>query len=903
MIHSDENKLQFLFSGNRRSLTKDAVLAMKPNSLFFINIKSNSQKFLQLLSINPNYQFSFSDIIKILYHIPSFYKFKIKCTDFSLDEQDEQNQQDQQNQQNQQKNKSRNVEKKKPKRNINIEKPYKLIVCKSENENFKKFEIDLYYLSNKNTFLIFMNFYPSTFQIINDKIFKDINEIKPENNNKIQMIKERKDERYLLVEIFDIISFQSLSPNSLIETSDFVKIFIRHCLNKKTRITIDSIDEQIFKPLSINKKSYRQYIIKKRKLNDLMMQINNLKGKTYIQLVDFLLDGIKFDNKYLFTLCYFYPFAYDLLQWALENNNLDFQIDTSFKMLKPYVFGFLMLIVSHCGIIIGFVIGPSEKASLYQILYDNLIKFFNENNPIELEKFKSELFFESDNGSALKSFYEKNNLNYAFCHVHLKRCFGITSYYYPYLSQILNCKSLDSYNNKRKEIIELFIKVFNGDNPNNLKIKPDDKHLFVLKKFYLHCEINQNSITKKYECIIILLTNDDLKNDHWPLWLRRSLPPDNNNIESCHWNFKEESEELSFEQISFSIRFGIFTENGKLFSIGYTKRKYLPFIHLIKKVFECYKFEFDNIEFNFNHINDINYNPNCDMNIYCLQSFGCNGCYDIWKNIFKNCYTDKDFMQIIIKYNNILNEKNFLPKVILQSNEILKKEYTINENNLEISNVENNNNWNINLKKKKLLSNYDIMIDDDLINVLIKYGLNAIQKSINFESCKYFTNLLLSITPENIINIINENIQKNSKEFNEFKNLIHSEFFDDNNKIKPEKLIEINNKLNNFKDFSLTNNKNYNLIYNNMSKYFKKDFKTLDQKFKTTFKKLMNIIENDNSIETDNSIENDSIENNNDEPILEMEDNINRNIGINDIEKINLLDMKYNNFQNLFDMN
>lgn len=126
-----------------------------------------------------------------------------------------------------------------------------------------------------------------------------------------------------------------------------------------------------------------------------------------------------------------FPFIYNgksvqfilwIAPWAIGflNNNGYFQIDASFKALKPYVYCIPLLIQNNCSIPLGISIGPSENYLLFNLFFEYLHDIYTN---FDLKKYH----ILSDEGLAIAKFVEINEASQFLCYRHLIESVGSCS--------------------------------------------------------------------------------------------------------------------------------------------------------------------------------------------------------------------------------------------------------------------------------------------------------------------------------------------------------------------------------------------------------------------------------------------------------------------------------------------
>lgn len=184
------------------------------------------------------------------------------------------------------------------------------------------------------------------------------------------------------------------------------------------------------------------------------------------------------------------------------------EIDCSF-CLKPYVFSILMGIIDNESVPLSFTIGPSEKAEIYQIAFDEL-----KNHGANLINIP----ILSDMGTAIEKFCNENNLKLHFyCWRHIIESFGAKTFVSLIVRWILKCNTYDEF---ETSLIEAFLDL--------IILKVDDTTISKFSRFVgFDYDIEKNVISKN--------TNfDNIKK--WAIWERfaYSVSTCSNHIESMH---------------------------------------------------------------------------------------------------------------------------------------------------------------------------------------------------------------------------------------------------------------------------------------------------------------------------------------------------------------------------------
>lgn len=108
---------------------------------------------------------------------------------------------------------------------------------------------------------------------------------------------------------------------------------------------------------------------------------------------------------------YISNFASSIIELNQKKKISCFLLDTTFRALPAFVTSILMVSIYNVGIPIAFSFSLSENEEIYQRIY----KTFKKKLSIDLSKY----LFESDQGTALISFFTKNNFKNFVCNRHL----------------------------------------------------------------------------------------------------------------------------------------------------------------------------------------------------------------------------------------------------------------------------------------------------------------------------------------------------------------------------------------------------------------------------------------------------------------------------------------------------
>jgi hypothetical protein len=124
-------------------------------------------------------------------------------------------------------------------------------------------------------------------------------------------------------------------------------------------------------------------------------------------------DGFMFEGQAVHSLRWVAPWAVDAFRGA------DFyELDASFKALKPYVYSVPLAVSKNVGIPLGLVLGPSESTEMFQIFAEGLIE-----HGLEMGQLRA-LALLSDEGSALVAYGERYHSIHLFCFRHWLEALG-----------------------------------------------------------------------------------------------------------------------------------------------------------------------------------------------------------------------------------------------------------------------------------------------------------------------------------------------------------------------------------------------------------------------------------------------------------------------------------------------
>ena len=139
-----------------------------------------------------------------------------------------------------------------------------------------------------------------------------------------------------------------------------------------------------------------------------------------------------------------------IFPWSLEILNMThyFELDASFKGMKPYKYCVSQAIFFNESIPLSISVAPQENEELYQSIFD-VFNILSENN-IDW-KTKSVL---SDMGKAIISTCKKFGVNHYFCHRHLIEHFNPKSVLGIYARKLLKCFNVIEYENLRSQILK-----------------------------------------------------------------------------------------------------------------------------------------------------------------------------------------------------------------------------------------------------------------------------------------------------------------------------------------------------------------------------------------------------------------------------------------------------------------
>ena len=241
------------------------------------------------------------------------------------------------------------------------------------------------------------------------------------------------------------------------------------------------------------------------------------EGYWQINLIDDDNYPMKFrnDNKIsrIHSIFYLTPYYAQFLE---ESNVIE--LDTSFYVLRPYVYSVPNLIYKNESLPIGLVVGPTEKYDIYANFYTFIEKISKKAYDIIITK-----PILSDQGSALLSFSSKFNLRHFYCYRHIIQNYGSselskivkillfshTFEEFKHNLQILETEILTLFSNVKQSKIDSFISLFSitiNEEKNQLipPNSPDDIPQALWERAKLgiptcsnHCESLHGKVNKK----------------------------------------------------------------------------------------------------------------------------------------------------------------------------------------------------------------------------------------------------------------------------------------------------------------------------------------------------------------------------------------------------------------------
>lgn len=263
-----------------------------------------------------------------------------------------------------------------------------------------------------------------------------------------------------------------------------------------------------------------------------------------------------------------------IMPWAVEIvRKMHFlEIDASFKAIRPYNYCIFHCVIYNSSIPFALSIYPTEKAQLYELLFDGLSHFKIDSGSFEKKHVLSDM------GDAIISFSKKHFMQNHFCHRHLIEAFGANSGFGFWVRKILKCKTKIEFLQIREEILA---------------------EINAYKEKVELLELNQkilDKINEKLCNIEIMLTLpeeiENEKNTHnekiiqskyflpkWANWYRRAyhIPRCSNHSEGAHGNINQTLNKHG----TFSIKSGIKSITDYIFS--YLKNREESFRNLFNK--------------------------------------------------------------------------------------------------------------------------------------------------------------------------------------------------------------------------------------------------------------------------------------------------------------------------------
>lgn len=190
----------------------------------------------------------------------------------------------------------------------------------------------------------------------------------------------------------------------------------------------------------------------------------------------------------------------------LQNENIinGLFVDTTWKVLSSYVTSILMASVGNSGIPLAFAFGLGETKSLYNLHFNTFKNILG----IDLTKY----IIESDQGKAIESVCQENNIVHIYCLRHYLKSLKFNEFSYS-VGILLKCVSETDYNQAKSNFIEEWKqikdekkiaklnKVLNkvGLKFNKKKIEGENSDLWRRCSMLHRCEFEMPSTTNSLE--------------------------------------------------------------------------------------------------------------------------------------------------------------------------------------------------------------------------------------------------------------------------------------------------------------------------------------------------------------------------------------------------------------------
>jgi hypothetical protein len=174
---------------------------------------------------------------------------------------------------------------------------------------------------------------------------------------------------------------------------------------------------------------------------DLVTLLNSFPGVFFIELrdvTDYRTCPLMYQEKEVVQITYIHPLAISIVNYASY-----FQIDASFKALKPYAYSIPLGIIQNEALPLGLQMSPSEKGLLYQTFFTQLQSTVHQHIDPDFS-FEYQAFL-SDQGKGLINFVQSVNGRHFFCYRHLIEAVRSSTFASLILRRLLFTSSFEEY--------------------------------------------------------------------------------------------------------------------------------------------------------------------------------------------------------------------------------------------------------------------------------------------------------------------------------------------------------------------------------------------------------------------------------------------------------------------------
>jgi hypothetical protein len=171
----------------------------------------------------------------------------------------------------------------------------------------------------------------------------------------------------------------------------------------------------------------------------------SLPGKVILQLVPAQPTQLPltYDGRSVITLSWVAPWAAGILKMPSNHIPVYFELDASFRALKPYVYIVPTIVVANYGVPLGIVVTPTERAISYRMFWQT-----SEEWDIQSDVYARPLL--SDKGGALIA-YGQDHSRHWFCFRHLLESLGSRTYVAILAHRLVFCASQMDYERNHAE--------------------------------------------------------------------------------------------------------------------------------------------------------------------------------------------------------------------------------------------------------------------------------------------------------------------------------------------------------------------------------------------------------------------------------------------------------------------